>query len=456
MKQPSITVLLPTYNEAGNIIPLIRAIQTATPKHTRILVLDDNSPDGTANLVRAYRQKTKIAHVDVLERTKNRGLTNSLKDGIAKTTSDIVVWMDCDFSHPPQLIAQLLTEITNGADISIATRFGAGLAGHPDINRAHNQHFVIQAGVFLSIMLNKVLSFIFGTNITDYTTGFLAVRRTVLTHIPLSGDYGEYCIDLLVRAHASGFLITEIPYVSPPRRSGESKTAPDIRTLFRRGTGYLRTLVSLIWATKIINVPTMKLVLPPNGIRPMTLNDAADISKLHILALPTTIARIGKPYLQDLYKALSADVVLVAVNHGTIIGCISATKDLAGTQRRLSRILFKPSNAWSIIRAVAIGRVRFKELVQRASFERALAHSFPHPYATILTFFVDPKHQHRGVGTQLLRAVENKFAPGTNLFVDTQTANTNARTWYASHGFRVVKTIADNEISVKRLTSAPI
>ncbi|OGG12865.1 hypothetical protein A2875_01550 [Candidatus Gottesmanbacteria bacterium RIFCSPHIGHO2_01_FULL_46_14] len=211
-----ITVILPTYNEADNIALLISAIQKNIPSNADILVVDDNSPDGTAARVKTNR------HVKLIVRTKNRGLTNSVNEGITASKGDVILWMDCDFSHPPSVIPKLLKEIERGADIALASRVR---------NRG------------LSVLVNTVAMAFFGRNITDYTTGFLAVRRTVLDRIPLLGDYGEYCIDLLVRAQAAGYRIEEIPYISPPRRSGYSKTS------LRFGYGYLITVLRLLWTS---------------------------------------------------------------------------------------------------------------------------------------------------------------------------------------------------------------
>lgn len=225
MKPASVTIILPTYNEADNIIPLIAEIKKYVPAASAILVVDDNSPDGTAHRVRRFIKSHKANNVHLMVRTMNRGLTNSLIDGIAAATSDVVLWMDCDFSHPPRIIPKLLGEIEHGADIALASR---------------------RKNSGLSLVINRIAALLFGSDITDYTTGFLAVRRKVLRAIPLAGNYGEYCIDLLVRTKRRGVVITEIPYTSPPRRHGITKTAPNITTLLHHGIGYITTLIRLI------------------------------------------------------------------------------------------------------------------------------------------------------------------------------------------------------------------
>ncbi|HLD24449.1 MAG TPA: glycosyltransferase [Patescibacteria group bacterium] len=208
----SLTILLPTYNEAENINPLILAIRKHVPK-TDILVVDDNSPDGTAK---------KVKNARVLLRTKNRGLTNSLRDGIKASKTDFVGWMDCDFSHPPGVLPTLIKEVERGAAVAIATRNTYPL---------------------FSKIINGLCMLFFGFDIHDYTTGFLVARRSVLDAIPLRGNYGEYCIDLLVRAKRKGYRIEEIPYDSPPRKHGASKTS------LTYGLGYLSTVWGLLWTS---------------------------------------------------------------------------------------------------------------------------------------------------------------------------------------------------------------
>ncbi len=237
MKHPSPTIILPTYNEAENIIVLIREIQRYTPAGSTILVVDDNSPDGTAHRVRRFIKSHKAQNtVRLMVRSMNRGLTNSLIDGIATAKSDVILWMDCDFSHPPSMLPKLIHTIEIGADIAIASR-------------VNNTGF--------SRILNSITQLLFGRNITDYTTGFLAARRRVLTRIPLRGNYGEYCIDLLVRAQAAGYRIDGIPYGSPPRRRGITKTAPTPAAFIRHGVGYIFTLLRLLWVIKVLRKPTV-------------------------------------------------------------------------------------------------------------------------------------------------------------------------------------------------------
>lgn len=240
MKHPTLTILLPTYNEAGNIIPLMQKILFILPQ-ARILVVDDNSPDGTAGLVRKFIKTKEANHrVRLIFRTAGRGLTNSLNAGIKAAKSEIIAWMDCDFSHPPEVLPQLLDCLRKGADLALATRF------YEDKRPDGSAPLPV-----LSIMINSLAEFCFGSDITDYTTGFLAAKRKVFKNITLKGNYGEYCIDFLVRAKAGGFQIGGIPYVSPGRRWGKTKTSPDLFTLLRHGAGYFMTILRLVWTVNL-------------------------------------------------------------------------------------------------------------------------------------------------------------------------------------------------------------
>lgn len=181
-------------------------------------------------------------------------------------------------------------------------------------------------------------------------------------------------------------------------------------------------------------------------IRKLIEADIRAVSLLHMCTLPTTIARIGNPYLSDLYHILLSDICLVAVDHKNIIGVITATRRLDQTQKRLIPLLFKPKNIWGL------RHIHVLELIHRFLFERELQRLFPAPYTTILTFFVDKKFQHHGIGTKLLATLEKQFPSSTKLHVDTETSNRYAQYWYNTHGFRFIETIMSNNISVKTLT----
>ncbi|MDD5041370.1 MAG: polyprenol monophosphomannose synthase [Candidatus Peribacteraceae bacterium] len=242
-----VSVILPTYNEAGNIVPLIEAIHRAVTLPHEIIVVDDNSPDGTSRLVRQVIDAGQIPGLRLETRMTDRGLTKSIWRGIELARGDTIVWMDCDFSMPPEHIPSLLQCIREGYDIAVGSRFVAGGSAKQGTLSAANESFL---ATVLSRGLNLTLRLALSPRFRDYTSGFIAIRRKVFRQIRLTGDYGEYFMDLIVRAMMLGFSFVEIPYVNAVRRSGESKTAPNLRVLFGRGLKYLAMILRL-WRLRI-------------------------------------------------------------------------------------------------------------------------------------------------------------------------------------------------------------
>lgn len=238
-----ISIILPTYNEAQNILPLIQAIDRLIKQPHEIIVVDDDSPDGTSKIVSAYIKKNRSKQIRLETRLSDHGLTKSIQQGIDKARGDVIVWMDCDFSHPPSLIPQLIQKIKQGYDIAMGSRYirgGKAKVVKPGISES-------SSAIIMSFLLNKACVFLFGHRITDYTSGFMAVKRKVVETIGLRGDYGEYFIDFIVRAKRSGYKIVEVPYISDPRRFGESKTGGNFFLLLRRGYKYIMIIIKLLY-----------------------------------------------------------------------------------------------------------------------------------------------------------------------------------------------------------------
>lgn len=237
-----VSVLMPTYNEAGNIRDLIRETEAALLEvgvgAYEIIVVDDDSPDRTweaASLTPA-NERGKIS---VIRRMHDHGLTASLRAGIRAATHELVIWMDCDFSHPPGKIPQLLYMIDQGYDVVVNSRYAVG--GGEDRS---GKGGAVQ--LILSRLLNWGIRFMLKPSFSDYTSGFVAVRRSVLDAFDLRGDYGEYFIDFIYRVIRSRkYRVCEMPYVAPPRRSGESKTGSTFGQYLRRGWKYILAVLRL-------------------------------------------------------------------------------------------------------------------------------------------------------------------------------------------------------------------
>ena len=228
----TVSVVLPTYNERDNIGPLIQALLSQVREPVEVWVVDDDSPDGTWQVVQALAEEDPRVHL--LRRVGERGLTSAIAAGIAASRGDMVVWMDCDFSMPPEAVPHLVAAL-EGADVAVGSRYvrGGRDVGHSWMARAFSR------------AINLFASLLLGWGVRDYTSGFIAARRGVLERIPLRGDYGEYCIDLLYRAQRAGYRVVEIPYTCTERASGESKTGANALDYLRRGWKYVWTVLRL-------------------------------------------------------------------------------------------------------------------------------------------------------------------------------------------------------------------
>ncbi|MCB0064786.1 MAG: polyprenol monophosphomannose synthase [Caldilineaceae bacterium] len=238
--QPLVCTVLPTYNERENIEPLIRGVLTHAITPHFVLVVDDNSPDGTAAVVEAVAAELNQsdAHkVVLLRRVGEKGLTSAIQAGIDEAIeiyhADIVTWMDCDLSMPPAEIPKLVRLITEGnADVAVGSRW---IPGGADV--AHGQ-----MARTLSWLINRFAMLLLGDQIHDYTSGFIAAKAKVLRQIRLRGDYGEYCIDLLGVAQRVGFQVQEAPYICVPRTAGDSKTGANLWDYLVKGRKYVATV----------------------------------------------------------------------------------------------------------------------------------------------------------------------------------------------------------------------
>jgi dolichol-phosphate mannosyltransferase len=230
---PSLTVVLPTYNERENIAILIEGILRHVRTPVKVLVVDDNSPDGTWKMVEEIA--VCEPRVRLMRRTTERGLTSAIWAGIQAADTDAVSWMDCDLAMPPETIPALLDRLASGADIAIGSRYvpGGSDPGHSTLARA----FSVTINLFAALLLRW--------GVRDYTSGFVTARRDVFDRITLSGDYGEYCIDLLARARMLGMRVEEVPYACGTRYSGESKTGANAADYLRRGWKYVLTVFRL-------------------------------------------------------------------------------------------------------------------------------------------------------------------------------------------------------------------
>jgi dolichol-phosphate mannosyltransferase len=239
MSQPFVCTVLPTYNERANIGPLIEGILAHAITPHLVLVVDDNSPDGTGEVVEemAARYNTpEMTRVLLLRRVSEKGLTSAIQAGIDAAIhthhAAIVTWMDCDLSMPPADVPRLVQCALDGADMAVGSRWIVGGA-----DMAHG--FMARS---LSWIINYSATLLISHQMHDYTSGFIAARAPLLQELRLNGDYGEYCIDLLGRALRAGYRVREVPYICVPRRAGESKTGVNLWDYLVKGRKYVATI----------------------------------------------------------------------------------------------------------------------------------------------------------------------------------------------------------------------
>jgi dolichol-phosphate mannosyltransferase len=211
-----VCVCLPTYNERENLEPMLRALGDVLGEGDRVLVIDDNSPDGTGEL--AHRLAGELAFVDVLHRPRKEGLGPAYLAGFRRALDDgaeLVVEIDCDFSHDPAHVPRLLAAAED-ADLVLGSRYvpGGGVENWGLIRRS------ISAGGSI------YARFVLGVPVRDLTGGFKCFRRAVLEAIPLdqvrSRGYA-FQIELTYRALRKGFRVQEVPIRFSDRAVGGSK-----------------------------------------------------------------------------------------------------------------------------------------------------------------------------------------------------------------------------------------
>jgi dolichol-phosphate mannosyltransferase len=220
-KITSILVIIPTYNEVENIVRIIPSIREVLIKNNisyQILVVDDNSPDGTAGEVE--NMKKEDDQIYLLKRPGKLGLGSAYIDGFTWALShlpfDIIVQMDADFSHQPSDIVKLVRAIQKNADVAVASRYIE--SGSSNMWPWHRK--------LISKIANFLSHIMLGINVKDITSGFRAIRRKTVQEllkyqVNASGYF--YQVESLAIYKALDLSIIEVPYVFEARLSGKAK-----------------------------------------------------------------------------------------------------------------------------------------------------------------------------------------------------------------------------------------
>lgn len=211
--KPFISVIIPTYNEAGSIVALVEALQKVLHGyHYEIIIVDDRSIDGTAALIQNKFSKDKTIDLHVHQPPSSLG--DSILQGIRSARGTVIIGMDADFNHEPVVIKKLLQKISNN-DLVIASRFISD-------GGMENQY-----RYWMSYLFNSFIKKLFKFPVMDNTSGFYAVRSSFLKKLPISEvyqGYGEYHLRLVYLAMLNCGRITEVATFYKNRNSGESKS----------------------------------------------------------------------------------------------------------------------------------------------------------------------------------------------------------------------------------------
>jgi dolichol-phosphate mannosyltransferase len=222
---PPVWVVIPTYNEAANVEGIVRAtvaeLERLVPDAHRVLIVDDNSPDGTGEI--ADRLAETLPRVEVLHRAAKTGLGHAYLAGFDRALrgdAELVIEMDADFSHDPRYLESLLAAAED-ADLVLGSRYvdGGGVEDWGLVRRLISRG----GGLYARIIL--------GVPIHDLTGGFKCIHRRVLEAIELETVRAEgyvFQIEVTYRAMLAGFQVTEVPIVFRDRSVGTSKMSARI------------------------------------------------------------------------------------------------------------------------------------------------------------------------------------------------------------------------------------
>ena len=224
----AVSIIIPTYNERDNVAPLIKRIDRALSNYSyEIVFIDDNSSDGTAKFVTSLSSKYPVK---VVSRQDKRGLASAVVDGLRHVAGQVIVVMDADLQHPPELIPELLRRIEDGADMAIASRYakGGGCHGWGLTRRIISK----VALVFAHLLLPST------RQIRDPLAGFFTFRRQVVARARLRPIGYKILLEILVEGEFQD--VAEVPYSFNIRSGGKSKLNA------RQQIDYLKHVYSLM------------------------------------------------------------------------------------------------------------------------------------------------------------------------------------------------------------------
>jgi dolichol-phosphate mannosyltransferase len=216
-----VTVVVPTFNEAGNIETLVSAVRLVLPA-AQVLVVDDGSPDGTAD--RAEQLGATLGGVEVVRRTSKDGLGAAYRFGLRRAIeqgAEICVQMDADLSHDPAALPALVSVVEHGADLAVGSRY---VPGGITLNWPRRRRMVSRWG-------NRYAAGVLGLAVNDVTAGYRVYRSTALEQMKFDSVRAEgygFQIEMTYRLVRLGGRIVEFPITFRDRTAGESKFSGSI------------------------------------------------------------------------------------------------------------------------------------------------------------------------------------------------------------------------------------
>jgi len=202
-----ISVVVPTYNEAGSIPKLAERLHAAlNAREWELVVVDDGSPDGTADIAAGLAPRIPM---NVLRRAGKGGLASAVVAGFAAAKGDVLVVMDADLSHPPEVVPALIAAIEGGADLAVGSRY---VAGGGVMDWPFKRRFVSRVACLMGNALVPV---------RDATSGFFALRRSVVDGVKLNPIGFKIGFEVIARGRYK--TVVEVPYTFRDRELGASK-----------------------------------------------------------------------------------------------------------------------------------------------------------------------------------------------------------------------------------------
>jgi len=231
MNKKNTTIILSTYNEKlsikNTINELIKHID-----NVEIVVVDDNSPDGTFEILK----NIKYEKLKIFCRKKNKGLASAFLLGLINASGDVIGWLDSNMGTLAKKFPEMISNLEN-ADIVLLSRYVSG--GRDDRNIVR---------VLASRTINSIAKFILRSKIQDLSSGiFIMKRKVLLDVVPIASGHGEFMVEFLHQAEKKGNKIFEIPYVHPVDIEGNSKSFPNLPKFLLFGFFYVLRLFQSIF-----------------------------------------------------------------------------------------------------------------------------------------------------------------------------------------------------------------